>query len=63
MPFELAGDWTMRDFPLWLISCSHPRLLPKNLNPGFLSTIFAFRAKNDDDFSMTGPSTVDDVAG
>ena len=29
------------------------RELPQNLDPGFLSTIFAFRAKSDDDVSMT----------
>ena len=47
-PFGPAGDCAMSVFPFWLISHAHEKL-PQNLNPGFLSTIFAFRAKTDDD--------------
>ena len=60
----------MRVFPLWPISRSHARFpvviahekLPQNLNPGLLSTIFAFRLKIDDDVNRWDHGTVDDVA-
>ena len=59
MPFGLAGGCTMKDLPFWPISRSQALIahekLPQNLDLGFLSTIFAFCTKTDDDVSMMGP--------